>query len=169
MDYNADCSPAILPHVLTWDLPIMSDTSGYLKFFFIAIAALGIVGIFVIRQVRKRALADEELARWKQARPAKLSAAEFARLRRWQRNMRLTAVATLFYLGVMVGFVSTIPMEAWVARWIALLALPALVIAGVGLQFSERCPRCGLLLGVQTSLGIPGACERCGVSYREQP
>jgi hypothetical protein len=147
----------------------MSDTSEYLKFFFVAIAALGIVGIFAIREVRRRELAGEKLTRWQQARPAQLKAAEFALLRRWQRNMRLTAVATLFYLGVMVGFVSTIPAEAWVARWIALLALPALVIAGVALQFSVRCPRCGLLLGVQTSLGIPGACERCGVSYREKP
>lgn len=121
----------------------------------------------MIRDLRKRALASDKISRWLKARPAPLGAAELARLRRWQRNMRLIALATLFYLGVMVGFVSTIPMEAWVARWIAVLVLPAMVVAGVVLQFSERCPRCGLLLGLQTSLGVPSTCERCAVSFRE--
>ncbi len=145
----------------------MGDMIGYLRYFFLALAASGILGIFVIRGMRKRALASSEIAHWQKARPAPLGAADLARLRRWQRNMRLVAIATLFYLGVMVGFVSTIPIEAWVARWIAVLVLPAMVIAGVVLQFGERCPRCGLLLGLQTSLGVPPTGERCGVPFRE--
>lgn len=143
----------------------MSDMNNYARYLFLGLAALGIAAIFVIRELRRRALTSGEMARWQHARPAPLSAGEFSRLRRWQRNMRIVAVATLFYLGVMVGFVSTVPAELPILRWVAILILPAMVLAGMGLQFSERCPRCGLLLGLQTSLGVPEACERCGVPF----
>ena len=145
----------------------MGDTIGYLRYFFLALALLGILGILVIHELRKRALAGSETVRWQKARPAPLDASELKRLRRWQRNMRITAIATLFYLGVMVGLASSAPDEAWIVRWIAFLILPAMVVAGVVLQFSARCPRCALLLGLQSSLGLPDACERCGVSFRE--
>ncbi len=145
----------------------MGNTISYLRYFFLALAALGILGIFVIRELRKRALASGEAARWREARPAPLDAAELDLLRRWQRNMRITAIATLFYLGLMVGLASSVPDQAWIVRWIAFLILPALVIAGVVLQFSVRCPRCALLLGLQSSLGVPDACERCGVSFHK--
>ena len=39
-----------------------------------------------------------------------------------------------------------------------------LILAGVVLQFSVRCPRCKLPLGLQSSLGVPPECERCGVN-----
>ena len=142
----------------------MTNMNIYIRYLFLGLAAVGVAGIFVIRELRRRALTGGEIAHWRQARPAPLSAAEFTRLRRWQRNMRTGAIATLFYLGVMVGFVSTVPIEASLPRWIAILIFPAMVLAGVVLQFSERCPRCGMLLGLQASLGVPETCERCGVS-----
>lgn len=138
----------------------MGDPIGYLRFFFLRAGRLWDPG-----DLRDPRFAQ---ARFGQRQDFPLAEGPASALgRRWQRNMRLIALATLFYLGVMVGFVSTIPMEAWVARWIAVLVLPAMVVAGVVLQFSERCPRCGLLLGLQTSLGVPSTCERCAVSFRE--
>jgi len=146
----------------------MGDTIGYFRYVFLALAAAGIVGMFVIRALRKRTLSESEIARWKKAHPAPLAAEEFGSLRRWQRKMRLTALAILFYLGMMVGLASSVPDEAWIVRWVVFLILPAIVIAGVVIQFSVRCPRCSMPLGLQSSLGIPDVCERCGVPLREK-
>jgi hypothetical protein len=145
------------------------DTSmiGGLRIVFMVIAALGIVALIVIHQLRKRALSPEETARWAGTRPAPLQPIEQERMLRWQRNMRLIALATLFYVGMMVGLTSALPEEAWVARWIAFMILPAMVVGGVVLQFSVRCPRCSMHIGLQTSMGLPPACERCGVSLRK--
>lgn len=144
----------------------MGDMLGNARYLFLALAGLGVVAIVVIHQMRRRALSAEEIARWRQTRPGPLTAADLERLQRWQRSMRVVAVATLFYVGVMVGFASALPEEAMILRWIAFLILPAMIVAGVVLQFSVRCPRCSMHLGLQTSLGVPENCERCGVSLR---
>jgi hypothetical protein len=145
----------------------MGDMLGNGRLLFLALAGLGAVAIVVIYLARKRALSAEEKVRWAKSRPAPLSAADMERLRRWQRIMRVVAIATLFYVGVMVGFASALPQDAVLLRWIAFLILPALVIGGVVLQFSVRCPRCSMLIGLQTSLGLPATCERCGVALRK--
>ena len=145
----------------------MGDLLGNARYLFLALAAVGAVGLVAIYVLRRRALSAGEVARWAKARPAPLSEADLARLLRWQRNMRVVAIATVFYLGVMVGFASALPAEAVVLRWVAFLILPALVLAGVALQFAVRCPRCAMHLGLQTSLGLPERCERCGVALRK--
>ena len=145
----------------------MGDMLGEARYLFLALAVLGVIAILVIRGMRKRALTDEEKERWAKSRPAPVPAAELDRLLRWQRNMRLVAISTLFYLGAMVGFASALPPEAMLLRWVAFLILPALVIGGVVLQFSVRCPRCSMHLGLQTSLGLPETCERCGAALRK--
>ncbi len=146
----------------------MGDTLGYFRYVFLALAVAGILGMFVIRTLRKQALAENETARWKHGHPAPLTAEDFGGLLRWQKKMRLTALAVLFYLGMMVGLASSVPAEAWIVRWVVFLILPAIVIGGVVVQFSVRCPRCSMLLGLQSSLGIPDVCERCGVPLREK-
>jgi hypothetical protein len=145
----------------------MGDMLETARLMFLALAAAGVVAIIAIYLLRKRALSAEEISRWAKARPAPLAAADLERLQRWQRIMRIVAIATLFYLGMMVGFASALPQDAVALRWVAFLILPALVIGGVTLQFSVRCPRCSMLIGLQTSLGLPETCERCGVSLRK--
>lgn len=142
----------------------MSDTATLVRILFLSLAALGVLGIFVIWLFRRRMLGQKAVAPWKNGHPAPLTATEVTALQQWQRRMRWVAIGTLFYVGVMVGFASSVPAEAQVARWVAFLILPAMVVTGVGLQFSARCPRCGLQLGLQSSLGVPAECERCGVS-----
>lgn len=66
------------------------------------------------------------------------------------------------------GLASSVPEQAWIVRWVVFLILPAIVIGGVVLQFSVRCPRCSMLLGLQSNLGLPDVCERCGVPLREK-
>jgi len=124
---------------------------------------LGVVAIAVFWILRRRLLGAEAKAHWENSRPAPLTPDELRRLQRWQRRMRWVALGTLFYLGVMVGFTSALPDEAMLLRRLAFLVLPAMILAGVVLQFSVRCPRFELPLGLQSSLGVPPDCERCGV------
>lgn len=139
---------------------------------FLGVAALGVVAIGVIWILRRRMLGAEAKAQWKTSHPAPLTPNEFHRLQQWQRRMRWVALGTLFYLGVMVGFTSALPEEARLLRGLAFLILPVLILAGVALQFSARCPRCKLPLGLQSSVGVPPECERCGahlLTARPQP
>jgi hypothetical protein len=142
----------------------VSDTAALVRILFLGLAALGVAGIIVIWFFRRRMLGPEAMAPWKNARPVPLTPIEIRVLEQWQRRMRWVALGTLFYLGVMVGFASSVPPEARVARWVALLILPAMVVGGIVLQFSARCPRCGIRLGLQSSLAVPAACERCNVN-----
>lgn len=49
---------------------------------------------------------------------------------------------------------------------LALLPALALVVAGVFVQFSARCPACGYRLGRQSRLVVPERCRACGASLR---
>ena len=131
---------------------------------FLGVAALGVAAIVVIWILRRRMLGAEAKAQWRNSRLAPLTPDEFHRLQQWQRRMRWVALGTLFYLGAMVGFTSALPAEARLLRGLAFLILPMLILVGVVLQFSVRCPRCKLPLGLQSSLGVPPECERCGVN-----
>jgi len=131
---------------------------------FLGVAALGVAAIVVIWILRRRLLGAKAKAQWKDLHPAPLTPDEFHRLQQWQRRMRWVALGTLFYLGAMVGFTSALPAQAQLLRGLAFLILPMLILVGVALQFSIRCPRCKLPLGLQSSLGVPPECERCGVN-----
>lgn len=48
----------------------------------------------------------------------------------------------------------------------ALIPVIFLVAGGVWLQFSVRCPSCGVRLGRQSRLIVPERCRACGVSLR---
>lgn len=141
----------------------MTDNLDLARIVFLGLAALGVVMLFVIWFLRRRTLSADAKARWRATRPVPLTPDEAQKLQRWQRRMRWVAVGTLFYLGLMAGFTSALPADAQVARGVAFLILPAMIVAGVALQFSARCPRCGLHMGLQSSLGVPSECERCGV------
>ncbi len=71
----------------------MGDALVYFRYVLLAMAAAGIVGLFVLRALRKRALSKSEAARWKHGQPAPWSGEEFGSLLRWQRKIPLTALA----------------------------------------------------------------------------
>lgn len=141
----------------------MTDNLAWARLVFLGVAVLGLLAGAAIWILRRRWLAPQALARWKDARPTPLSRDEVQKLQQWQRRMRWVAGGTLFYVGLMVGFTSALPAEAVGLRGVAFLVLPAMILGGVALQFSARCPRCGLPLGLQSSLGLPSECERCRV------
>ena len=91
-----------------------------------------------------------------------LSEPESHRLRRWQRLMVGTFVATWVYLLLVIAAHLFIKPEAWMIQ-LALVPVLGFVFAGVVLQFSGRCPRCGYRLGRQSGLLVPKRCRSCGV------
>jgi hypothetical protein len=145
----------------------MDTTLGSLRILFLGIAVLGIAALIVIYLMRRRALSPAERARWAGSKPALPVPDDLERLLRWQRKMRVVGLATLFYAGMMVGLTGALPPEAWVVRWIAFMILPAMILAGVALQFSIRCPHCSMRIGLQSSLGLPAVCERCETPLRK--
>lgn len=96
--------------------------------------------------------------------PKPLAAAELARVHAWQRQMywyygiAMCLIAGGFYLATRYG------AEAWL-RPALLVMLAGLVAAGAYVQFRERCPRCGTLLGRQSRFVLPAKCKSCGVAF----
>jgi hypothetical protein len=87
------------------------------------------------------------------------------RLLRWQRRMVATFVGTWVYLLVVVAVDVLLDPPPRVVQ-LALLPALGLVIGGVWLQFSARCPACGYRLGRQSRLVVPEHCRSCGVALR---
>ena len=72
-----------------------------------------------------------------------------------------TATATLVGAAALAFTYSDVP---WIRRSILAVAL-GLMVAGIFVQFRERCPRCAARIGVQTRLFLPGNCKKCGVLF----
>jgi hypothetical protein len=104
------------------------------------------------------------MARPTRKEPAPLDAEERARIWRWQRGMiafyafAMTSIAAGTYVLARFGEVAAV-------RQGALAAIALLVVAGAYVQFRERCPRCGSLLGRQSRLMLPLKCRSCGVPF----
>jgi hypothetical protein len=98
------------------------------------------------------------------APPEPLAPAELSRVLGWQRRMywfysvAMIMIAGGFYL--MGRFADT----SWI-RPALLVMLLALMAAGAWVQFRERCPRCGTLLGRQSRFILPAKCKSCGVGF----
>lgn len=94
-----------------------------------------------------------------------LAPGDLVRLRRWERRLRgAVAVVGVTYLATAALALAApegTPEEARTSL-LALAALGLACAAGAGIQFSERCPRCGYNLGFQSRLLLADACERCG-------
>ena len=72
-----------------------------------------------------------------------------------------TATATLVGAAALAFTYSDVP---WIRRSILAVAL-GLMVAGIFVQFRERCPRCAARVGAQTRLLLPGKCKKCGVIF----
>lgn len=96
--------------------------------------------------------------------PKPLDPAELARVHGWQRQMYLYYGAAMLMICAGFYLVTTFPDAAWV-RPMLIVLLVALFIAGAWVQFRERCPRCGTLLGRQSRLILPAKCKSCGVPF----
>lgn len=85
-------------------------------------------------------------------------------LLRWQRRLRRALIASIVLLGAYWLVVLLAPD----APWLPTLAIPfaaPLVLTGLALQYSGRCPRCGEPVGLRSMLTLPPACPHCGVEF----
>jgi hypothetical protein len=78
-------------------------------------------------------------------------------------GMTFIALACVGLIVMALGAAKTAPV--WV-YWAGLLLATVIVVVGVGVQFSARCPRCGYNIGLQSRLLLPSGCERCQTRFR---
>jgi len=94
-----------------------------------------------------------------------LTRAERDRLRVWQRRMTIGLVITLAFM-VSIAIVDLTAGIPKALGWPILLVLLVLAASGGILQFSEKCPRCGFRIGLQSALVVPDTCRKCGVHLK---
>jgi len=98
-----------------------------------------------------------------------VSKSEYERLMTWQHRM------VGLFLGAMVAIFAVLLSSLLfrftpsIITYLFLGLIIIFVIPAILLQFSERCPRCGHRLGLQTRLILPEICKHCGVSFKRHP
>ena len=135
-----------------------------MKIISIIISLLGLGFPFFILAIRRGCLRESEVAQWRLQSLAPLTDSELSRLQQWQR-LDVVLFTSFVLLGIVSAFLT------WTGR-IPRCHIPIFfgVFAVVGLtgllyHFSQKCPRCRMNIGVQTSLLLPKACDRCGVAF----
>ena len=95
-----------------------------------------------------------------------LSEADKRGLKAWARRTKVAfAGATLFVILNGVLLIVTNPAPLWIG-WLGLGAGIVIVVIGLAIHFSGRCPRCGYIIGFQSPLLLPNCCERCKTPFR---
>jgi hypothetical protein len=95
-----------------------------------------------------------------------LSEAEKRGLKAWARRTKVAfAGAMLFVVLNGVLLIVTNPAPLWLG-WLGLSAGIVIVVVGLAIHFSGRCPRCGYIIGFQSPLMLPYRCERCKTPFR---
>jgi hypothetical protein len=95
-----------------------------------------------------------------------LSEAEKQAPKAWARRTKVAlAGAMLFVVLNGVLLIVTNPAPLWLG-WLVIGAGIVIVIVGLAIHFSGRCPRCGYMIGFQNALLLPYRCERCKTPLR---
>lgn len=79
--------------------------------------------------------------------------------------MIVALVGCLFVLAAVTALGLLLRPSGEIA-WLLVALLFGSAAVGGAVQFSERCPRCGVRIGWQTRLLLPARCARCGVGFR---
>jgi hypothetical protein len=128
---------------------------------------IAIAGLLVVVLLRKQALSAARISTWRDHSVKPLDTGEMQVLSHWQVRMLILYVVTIVYLLFLLVLSSSpnLPGDRLSADLAYGLLLP---LVGLALyhQFSARCPRCGLVLGLQRRLLVPAHCARCGVRLR---
>lgn len=81
----------------------------------------------------------------------------------WERRMKGGFLAWMIVLGVFLGLRVRFSDTQLIPMVILLLLMMA---AGMIIQFSARCPRCCVRIGLYCRLRLPPRCPCCGVEFR---
>lgn len=96
--------------------------------------------------------------------PAPLDPQELARVHAWQRGMYVYYGLAMVLVAIGFYLVTRFQDLPWL-RPALVLMIVALMVVGAFVQYRERCPRCGVLLGRQARLVLPARCKSCGVGF----
>jgi hypothetical protein len=95
-----------------------------------------------------------------------LSEAEKRGLKAWARRTKAAFTGAMLFVvlnGVLL--IVTNPAPLWLG-WLGLGAGIVIVVVGLAIHFSGRCPRCGYIIGFQSALLLPFRCGRCKAPFR---
>lgn len=97
--------------------------------------------------------------------PTPLTPEELIALKLWQvRSVSLFITAVLMFgLMLITSNVNNVP--GW-QKFLLVIAILGLALAGAVQHSQLRCPRCGAKIGRQTKLLLPRACKSCGVAFK---
>ena len=95
-----------------------------------------------------------------------LSETEKRGLSAWARRTKAAFAGAMLFVvlnGVLLIVTNSAPL--WLG-WLGLGAGIVIVVVGLAIHFSGRCPRCGYIIGFQSPLMLPNRCERCKTPFR---
>ena len=129
----------------------------------VMVLTLGVVAGLAVLLVARRVSLSRSVS-IKDSGP--LSETEKRGLRAWARRTKAAfAGAMLFVVLNGVLLIVTNPAPLWLG-WLGLGAGIVIVVVGLAIHFSGRCPRCGYIIGFQSALLLPFRCERCKAPFR---
>jgi hypothetical protein len=95
-----------------------------------------------------------------------LSEAEKRKLKAWARRTKVAFAGAILFVALNSLLLIVVnPVPLWLG-WLGLGAGTVIVVVGLAIHFSGRCPRCGYIIGLQSPLMLPYRCERCKTSFR---
>jgi hypothetical protein len=95
-----------------------------------------------------------------------LSEAERRGLRVWARRTQISFAGCMLFVALNgILLILTNPAPLWLG-WLGLGVGIVIVVCGLAVHFSGRCPRCGYIIGFQSPLLLPYFCERCKTPFR---
>jgi hypothetical protein len=129
---------------------------------------IAILGVPAVVLWRKRSLDPTLVSLWRDHSVKPLDEGELQVLAHWQVRMLVLYVASIIYLLFLLILSSSpnLPGDQLSADLAYGLLLPLVGVAFYH-QFSAHCPRCGLVLGLQSRLLVPAHCARCGIRLRQ--
>jgi hypothetical protein len=115
--------------------------------------------------LRLIAMRPWEVRKWRRSQQPALKRADLKRLSDWQtRNL------VLFITCAVVGVVDAVVLGLGLLEGsLRSILWGIFILSGVvGLMnhFSMRCPRCSMLVGLQSNLLLPENCKRCRVAFQ---
>jgi hypothetical protein len=95
-----------------------------------------------------------------------LSEAEKRKLKAWARRTKVAFAGAILFVALNSLLLIVVnPVPLWLG-WLGLGAGTVIVVVGLAIHFSGRCPRCGYFIGLQSPLLLPYRCERSKTSFR---
>jgi len=96
--------------------------------------------------------------------PAPLTKAEAEKVQAWERWRIIFYVMFMALVAAALGVAERFG-DSPIGKYMAIGVMAFLFFGAIAVQWSGRCPRCGMLLGKQSRVSLPSHCRACGVAF----